>query len=196
MRTGKTSSAATSSASTVTDEPRKNLKLEVENGGIDVDLYLVGDYMPPEDKNTPIPHTTLELKLCGRYINRFPLIARLHTPNLVRPPFHLVATAVDGYVSIHLPASFHGPVTVNVNTTGDLTEHISLSNALKENSFILRESGMSRCYFVGEVGGWSKSDPLWKGDKVDVWLNSGRVRFQMFGEKDWDLVRKLTWKFT
>lgn len=119
-----------------------------------------------------------------------------HTPNLVRPPFHLVATAVDGYVSIHLPASFHGPVTVNVNTTGDLTEHISLSNALKENSFILRESGMSRCYFVGEVGGWSKSDPLWKGDKVDVWLNSGRVRFQMFGEKDWDLVRKLTWKFT
>ncbi|TFK68537.1 hypothetical protein BDN72DRAFT_898030 [Pluteus cervinus] len=187
-------SGSNSPTPTIKEEPRKNLRLDVENGGIDVDIFLVGDYMPMDDST--IVHTTLDLKLSGRYINRFPLIARIHTPNLVRPPFHLVATSIDGYVSIHLPASFHGPVTVSVNTTGDLASHISLSNALKENSFILNETSSSRTYFVGEVGGWSKSELSWKGDKVDVILNSGKARFQMFGEKDWDSLRKITWKFS
>ncbi|KAF8641796.1 hypothetical protein AX16_009777 [Volvariella volvacea WC 439] len=171
---------------------RKNLRLEVENGGIDVDIILVGDSSPMED--VPPLLTTLDLKLSGRYLNRFPLIARLHTPNLVRPPFHLMATSLDGYVSIHLPPSFHGPVMVRVNSCIDLGAHISLSHAFKENSFILSEADTARCYFVGEVGGWSKSESSWKGDRVDIYVNSGKVRFQMLGEKDWDMIRKFTWK--
>lgn len=58
---------------------------------------------------------------------------------------------------------------------------------------ILGETGTMRSFFLGELGGWSKGDQDWVGDKVDVLVESGMVRLQIVGEKDWDGVRKLKW---
>lgn len=53
---------------------RKNLKFEVENGGIDTELILIGD--PPADGMDDV-RTTLELTLRGQGHNTFPLKAKI-----------------------------------------------------------------------------------------------------------------------
>lgn len=55
-------------------KPRKNLKLEVENGGIDVGIFLVGF---PDDDEDARPQTSLSLKLRGEMKNTFPLVAKI-----------------------------------------------------------------------------------------------------------------------
>lgn len=68
--------AALLSPTNTRDEPvRKNLKFEVENGGINVNIFLVGDHTPGDDGMTL--RTTLDLKLRGGAKNRFPLIAKI-----------------------------------------------------------------------------------------------------------------------
>jgi hypothetical protein len=54
---------------------RKNLLLKVENGGIDVDVHLIGEPTP----NAPpaVARTELHLELCGGSDNTFPLIAKI-----------------------------------------------------------------------------------------------------------------------
>lgn len=84
---------------------------------------------------------------------------------------------MDGGVSLHLPRSFHGMVTITV-TVGDLYNHIVLSSELQDHATILTESSATRGYFVGEMGDWSKD-----GDKIDITTNSGKVGLQFEGEK-------------
>lgn len=57
---------------------RKNLKLEVENGGIDVHIFLVGEAGENND-NVPI-RTTLDLKIKGSNGTTFPLIGKIVSP--------------------------------------------------------------------------------------------------------------------
>jgi len=59
---------------------------------------------------------------------------------------------------------------------------------------ILSETGTTRAYFVGEMGGWAKEQQGWEGDRVDVGLAGGLVRLQVLGERDWDAVRKVWWR--
>ncbi|KAF8233109.1 hypothetical protein L208DRAFT_909131 [Tricholoma matsutake] len=193
----------------VADGLRKNLKFEVENGGIDVEIFLVGE---PElgagDPDAPVLRTTLDLKIRnnagpGSAKNNFPLIAKIHTPTLHRPPFHLIASAHDGYLSLHLPPSFHGLLTVTIKLNHGpphncphlpLDAHISLSPTFAQNSMILSETGMTRAYFVGEMGGWAREQQSWEGDRVDVGVGAGLVRLQVLGERDLDTVRKVWWR--
>lgn len=77
---------------------------------------------------------------------------------------------------------------------GDLDSHISLSPGFAESSMILSETATTRSYFVGELGGWSKDKQGWEGDKVDVTVNEGKIRLQLLGEKDWDRIRRFSWK--
>lgn len=59
---------------------------------------------------------------------------------------------------------------------------------------ILSETGTTRSYFVGELGGWSRDKQDWEGDKVDVSIGEGMVRLQILGERDRDFFRRLWWK--
>ncbi|KAG6872452.1 hypothetical protein C0995_009709 [Termitomyces sp. Mi166 len=127
---------------------RKNLRLEVENGGIDVNIFLVGE--PQANDTIPI-RTTLDLKIKGSDRTTFSLIAKIHTPELPRPAFHLNASGIDGYNAIHIPPSFHGLVTIAV-VAGDLDSHISLSRGFFANATIMSETATARSYFVGELG--------------------------------------------
>ncbi|KAK0489509.1 hypothetical protein EDD18DRAFT_1110136 [Armillaria luteobubalina] len=154
-----------------TEVDRKNLRLEVENGGIDVDLYIVGE--PPLNTYAPIPRTTIHLGLFGAKDNAgtFPIIARIHTPNPNRPAFHVTAKALDGFVLFHIPRSYHGVIAINCSA-GDLNNHIALSIGM----------------YDGEMGDWSRD-----GDKIDLTMYNGKVflQYEDEGKKDWS--RKKGW---
>lgn len=164
-----------------TEVDRKNLRLEVENGGIDVDLYIVGE--TPLNTYAPIPRTTIHLGLFGAKENSgtFPIIARIHTPNPNRPAFHLTAKALDGFVLFHIPRSYHGIIIINCSA-GDLNNHIALSIGMYDSSTILSESGQARSYFVGEMGDWSRD-----GDKIELIMYNGKafLQYEDEGKKDW-----------
>lgn len=111
-----------------------------------------------------------------------------HTPTLLRPPFHLTTTSINGFVSLHIPRSFHGLVMVTVSV-GDLNNHITISPELGEHTIILSETSTTRGYFVGVLGEWSK-----EGDRIDLKVSKGRVRIQYEGEKDLDKIRQVGWQ--
>ncbi|KAF8068028.1 hypothetical protein FPV67DRAFT_1168884 [Lyophyllum atratum] len=179
------------SPNTRDDLSRKNLKFEVENGGIDVNISLVGD--PTPDAAVNALRTTLDLKVKGNDGTTFPLIAKIHTHMPLRPPFYLSASGIDGYHALHLPPSFHGLVTIKV-AAGDLDTHISLSRGFFSNSMILSETATARSYFVGELGGWAKDKQGWEGDRVDISVARGMVRLQILGERERDGLRRMWWK--
>ncbi|KAJ7158360.1 hypothetical protein C8R43DRAFT_827628, partial [Mycena crocata] len=149
---------------------RKNLLLKVENGGIDVDVHLIGE--PPQDASNAVTRTELHLELCGGPENTFPLIAKIHTPTLRRPPFHAKLVSKNGFLSLHLPPSFHGLLTVRVGG-GDLNNHITLSAALSAHATILSEDSTARAYFIGALGSARR-----EGDRAEIGVERGRVRVQ------------------
>ncbi|KAJ7185576.1 hypothetical protein C8R46DRAFT_1061035 [Mycena filopes] len=165
---------------------RKNLLLKVENGGINVGLHLIGE---PTTNAVPIPRTELHFELCGVAENSFPLIAKIHTPTLRRLPFRATLVAKNGYTSLHLPSSFHGLLTIRINT-GNLNAHIDMSTALGTHAEILSEDSTSRTYFIGAL-----STGKWEGDRAEVRVERGRVRVQFSGdgERNLDGLRRLRW---
>jgi hypothetical protein len=54
---------------------RKNLLLMVEDGGIDVNVHLIGE--PTPNAPTAVGRTELHLELCGSVENTFPLIVKI-----------------------------------------------------------------------------------------------------------------------
>ncbi|KAJ7485368.1 hypothetical protein FB451DRAFT_1431295 [Mycena latifolia] len=169
---------------------RKNLLLMVENGGIDVDVHLIGE--PSPGANNVVARTELHLELCGAPDNSFPLIAKIasHTPTLRRPPFRLALVSKNGFLSLHLPPSFHGLMTVRVGA-GDLNNHITLSAPLGTHATILSEDSTSRAYFIGALG-----TGRWEGDRAEISVERGRVRVQFSGagERDLDGLRRVGWE--
>ncbi|KAJ7634799.1 hypothetical protein FB45DRAFT_909886 [Roridomyces roridus] len=165
---------------------RKNLILKAEDGGIDVDVHLVGE---PAPNISHVVRTELHLELCGAVHSSFPLIARIHTPTLRRPPFRASLISPNGFVSLHLPPSFHGLLTVTVGS-GDLNARIGLSPALSAHATILSEDGTTRAYFIGTLG-----SARWEGDRAEVCVERGRVRVQFSGtgERNLDGLRKVGW---
>ncbi|KAF7325936.1 hypothetical protein MKEN_00444500 [Mycena kentingensis (nom. inval.)] len=189
------------------ESTRKNLQLKVESGGIDVDVYLVGEppaSVPPGlngNVNTssiyttattipkPITRTEVHLELCGGVDNTFPLLARIHTPTIRRPPVRLTLISKNGFLSLHLPPSFHGLLRITVSA-GDLNSHITLSATLAPHATILSEDSTSRAYFIGGLGAGR-----WEGDRAEVNVDDGKVRIQFSGsgERDLDGLRRVGW---
>ncbi|KAJ7741422.1 hypothetical protein DFH07DRAFT_751093 [Mycena maculata] len=156
----------------------KNLLLKVENGGIDVDVHLIGE--PTPIAAGPFARTELHLELSGAPDN--------HTPTVRRSPFRAVLVSANGFVSLHLPPSFHGLLSVHVGA-GDLDTRITLSAALGAHATILSEDSTVRGYFVGALG-----SARGEGDHAEVRVNRGQVRVQFSdGERDLDGLRKVGW---
>lgn len=88
---------------------RKNLRLEVENGGIDVDIFLVGE--PSQDTASSALRATLDLKIRGGAKNRFPLIAKLVRVKPVTKPCKRLTDFFDDS-SIRPASSVHHSTSV------------------------------------------------------------------------------------
>lgn len=97
--------------------------------------------------------------------------------------------SANGFVSLHLPPSFHGLLTVRVGA-GDLDARIALSAALGAHATILNEDSTARAYFIGALG-----NARWEGDRAEVRVERGRVRVQFSGggERDLDRLRRVGW---
>ncbi|KAF8896391.1 hypothetical protein BD779DRAFT_1668189 [Infundibulicybe gibba] len=170
---------------------RKNLKIEVNGGGIDVNVALVGRITAEEfaERDTRV---SLRLVRHKDTHNGYPLIARLESPYGERPPLRLSARGMDGYLSIHLPHDYRGLLAIHV-AAGDLDGHTSLSRELDARAHILSETQTQRSYFVGDLGGWSKTEQRWEGDRATLVTDNGFVRVQMVGEKSADGWRRWKW---
>ncbi|KAJ7691035.1 hypothetical protein B0H17DRAFT_935443 [Mycena rosella] len=132
---------------------RRNLSLHTRNGVIDVNLFVTGEAESKVD---------MLLKSSNGAVN-----TRIHAA-AVRPTLHIAAQASNGPMTIHLPPSFRGPVTIH--------SHIPLirfSDRLAAEVTILSEvTHKCRC-FVGDLPDYL--DGAWAGDVLDVHAANGCV---------------------
>ncbi|KAJ7189423.1 hypothetical protein GGX14DRAFT_580724 [Mycena pura] len=145
---------------------RQNVFLHADDGctGINVDLFVLGDANTKRSLN-------MFLESTNGYIT-----ARLHAASTARPPIHITAEATHS-ISLHLPRTFRGPVTVRNYSK---RSSIRISEHLKAGMMPLSEANHTWRYFVGTPEGWT-DESKWAGDEVTVCLNyrgSGDVTLQ------------------
>lgn len=159
------------------DRRRKNVKLEIENGTMDVVLHLVADNdsissyrrrmassanLNARLAEKPKRQTKLNIKVTTRKSTRFkayPLKARLHAPN-PRPPIHLTCTtnspgdpgipSTASPVTLFLPRNFRGPLRLRI-TAGNIDRHLYLSPSVLSAAVPLDEDAINRGYFIGPL---------------------------------------------
>jgi hypothetical protein len=90
----------------------------------------------------------------------------------------VTAQSIWGTVTLHLPRSFRGPVTVKT-TWGS----VRFSELLTADMMPLGEADHTQRYFVGTLDGWT-DDGAWVGDEVRVETSSGNVKLQYDVEPD------------
>jgi hypothetical protein len=74
-------------------------------------------------------------------------------------------------ITLHLPRTFHGPLTIHV-TPGNIDAHVRLSRELSKVAVILGESALSRGYFISSSGlaefGFDDDDVVFREEERDV----------------------------
>ncbi|KAJ7206478.1 hypothetical protein GGX14DRAFT_367051 [Mycena pura] len=131
-----------------TEATRQNVFLHAGKGGagINVDLFVLGD------ANTK---RSLNMFLGSKNGS---ITAKLHAASTARPPIHITAKAAHG-ITLHLPRTFRGPVTVR--NTGS----IRISEHLRADMMPLSEANDTMRYFVGTLEDWT-DESKWAGDEV------------------------------
>ncbi|KAG6331973.1 hypothetical protein ID866_7115 [Astraeus odoratus] len=143
-------------------EDRNNLYLHTRNGCVDVDIWLVGrkDSMCVDQMRT-----TLHLSSGDGSIT-----AKVHSMDAI-DPFYLNVFTKDGRVTVLLPRSFHGPLTLQTRD-GSCT----LSSDLLKNSAKLSVVDRTTRYFVGNY----TPSPSWEGDELRVETWDGKIKINIF----------------
>ncbi|KAJ7206476.1 hypothetical protein GGX14DRAFT_367126 [Mycena pura] len=153
-----------------TEATRQNVFLHAGKGctGINVDLFVLGD-----------TNTKRSLNMFLESLNGS-ITAKLHAASTVRPPIHITAKAACG-ITLHLPRTFRGPVTVR-NTSN--WSSIRISEHLKAGMMPLSEANGTWRYFVGTLEGWT-DESKWAGDEVRLENCGGwDVKLQYDGEPE------------
>jgi hypothetical protein len=83
-----------------------------------------------------------------------------------------------GTITLHLPRTFRGLVTVST-TWGS----VRFSEPLTADMTPLGEANGTQRYFVGRLDDWTDDD-AWVGDEVRVETSSGNVKLQYEAEPD------------
>jgi len=98
------------------------------------------------------------------------------THNLgARTSYHLQAVSTHGSVTVHIPRSFQGLLTVS--TRGG----VSFSSQLSEHVTTFSELNNTRKCFVGDLSSWGEAVE-WTGDEVTAETKHGRVKVQYVDE--------------
>ncbi|KAJ7624837.1 hypothetical protein FB45DRAFT_751627, partial [Roridomyces roridus] len=157
-----------------TEETRRNMSVQTSNGNIDANIYVVGD--DAEVKR----QCTLYLKASNASI-----VAKLHTnPTSPRPSINLHAYNSNGPITVHIPASFRGPLTIRARH-GSPRLVGPLASATTTSS---EASGTWR-YFVGDLADYT-SEEEWLGDKLDLETHNGSVEVKYVDETGNDTSSK------
>jgi hypothetical protein len=99
-----------------------------------------------------------------------------------RPPFHLTISSRDGAVTLYLPRSFRGLLTI---TRRDGS--VRVSESLAQQVTMLSDANHTRRCFVGDFSVWPQSEAedgqKWHGDEVVVNVRDGRFKVQYENEE-------------
>ncbi|KAJ7050278.1 hypothetical protein C8F01DRAFT_1345446 [Mycena amicta] len=178
-----------------TEETRRNLSLCTEDGGIDVDVWVLGDDDDEEeDKNLKIRgrvriwasarngRVSLRLVCFNFFSPVFSFCSWTLTqiqwqhcsPHTSRPcpPLSLSLHTTDGSISLTLPRTFRGPLTVRLARG---YARMRFSPAVSKATTVFSESsdGVRRC-FVGDFAGWdSEEEGKWTGDEATLSSDTG-----------------------
>ncbi|KAJ7048232.1 hypothetical protein C8F01DRAFT_1380633 [Mycena amicta] len=160
-----------------THETRRNLYLRAQNGSIDVDVWVLSAKDAQDDSKFKFPgQGRVRLGLSTQSGN---ISLRLHaSPH----PLNLSLHTDEGSVSLTLPRTFCGPLTIRLGYG-----RMHLSPALSAATTIFNESskGVSRS-FVGDFAesGWADAPGEWTGDEAQVGSDYGNVRIEF--EDEWE----------
>ncbi|KAJ7713607.1 hypothetical protein B0H16DRAFT_1743212 [Mycena metata] len=159
-----------------TEATRQNLFLDTNSGSIDVDISVLGDTNTKRSVNMSLR--------CSDYGS---ITVKLHVASTARPPIYIQAKTIkdSGRITLHLPRTFRGPVTIKQTSKGDpLWGRISIgiSEHLMAGMMPLSEANGTWHYFVGTPEGWT-DDGKWEGDAACL-ESGGNVRLQYDGEPD------------
>ncbi|KAJ7697251.1 hypothetical protein B0H17DRAFT_1052443 [Mycena rosella] len=147
-----------------TEATRRNVFLHTSNGSIDVDLWVLGDADSKVKVNMLIKTSNGSLT------------AKLHAAPSARPPIHLKAQSSNGSITLHLPRSFRGPVTI-LSRNGT----IRFSSAVGAATTTFSEADHTRRCFVGDFSDWT-DDGAWMGDEASIESSNGSVKVQFDAE--------------
>ncbi|KAF8129644.1 hypothetical protein K438DRAFT_1789054 [Mycena galopus ATCC 62051] len=141
-----------------TEAMRHNLLLHTSYGNIDIDLFVLGD-----------ADTTRSLSMVLKCED-----------GSITAKFQKNTTSVGlGNITLHLPRTFRGPVTVR-NTSEWAAIHIS--EPLTASMMPLSEVNGTWRYFVGTLDGWT-DEGEWAGDEMHL-ESTGDVRLHYDVEPD------------
>ncbi|KAJ7624308.1 hypothetical protein DFH06DRAFT_1230147 [Mycena polygramma] len=144
-----------------TEATRRNVFLHTSNGSIDVDLFVVGEATGKEKVDMLVKSSNGSITV------------KLHAAPTPRPPVHLKASSSNGTITLHLPHSFRGPLTLRTRNGS-----IRFSGTLATNTTTFSEAGGVRRCFVGEFADWAERPEGWAGDEVNLESSNGSVRVQ------------------
>ncbi|KAL4068435.1 hypothetical protein V8B97DRAFT_821901 [Scleroderma yunnanense] len=151
-----------------TTAERKNLYLHTMNGSVDVDVWLVG--RKNGASKTEQKRTTLDISS-----NDGSITAKLHAIDTI-DPFTMNVFTKDGRVTVLLPRSFHGPITM-MSGDGSCT----LSSDMLKTSIHVGLANRTTRYFVGDYSSSAQQVP-WEGDEVKIETRDGKVRVRYIDE--------------
>ncbi|KAJ6571394.1 hypothetical protein B0H19DRAFT_988003 [Mycena capillaripes] len=148
-----------------TEVTRRNVFLHTSNGSINVDFFVVGD----GDSKQKVD---ILLKSSNGSVS-----AKLHASHTARPPVNLKAQSSNGAITLHIPRSFRGPLTI-CSRNGS----IRFSDALSADLTTFNEVNRTRRCFVGDFSDWADQPEGWMGDEVNVESLNGSVKIHYDAE--------------
>ncbi|KAJ7895467.1 hypothetical protein B0H14DRAFT_2680552 [Mycena olivaceomarginata] len=169
-----------------TEATRRNVFLHTSNGSMDVDLFVVGGDAEGGRRQNLQKRVNLSLKSSNGST-----VARLHAgPAPFRTPIHFRAHSSNGPITLHIPRSFRGPLTIRTRNGS-----VRFSDALKAELTTFSEADKTRRCFVGDFADWPtdtnstgvKSDTLnsegeegsgWRGDEIELESSNGSIKIQ------------------
>jgi len=170
-------------AANETETDRKNLKVYAKNGSVDVDITLsVNTEKLSMDDADRRKRATLDV---GSHNGSVNIKLRRITPTpQISIPFHLNVTSHNGAVTIGIPPTFEGLLTIyakngSVKLSDEITGRIAMHN---------EEKHTRRC-FVGDISSFN-GDGDWPGDKLDVDAHNGRVKVFFVDEVEAEATKK------
>ncbi|KAF7343858.1 hypothetical protein MSAN_01967100 [Mycena sanguinolenta] len=144
-----------------TEATRKNVLLHTSNGSIDADVFVIGDV----DFKQKV-HMSVKT-------SNGAVVVRVHASAAPRPPMHIKARSSNGSVTLHIPRSFRGPVTIRTSNGS-----VRFSDSISTHLTTFSEVKKTRRCFIGDYTDWTDQPEGWIGDELDLETSNGTVKLQ------------------
>jgi len=148
---------------------RKNLRLHCENGSINAEVWLVGGDSSGEARGK---RTKIDVRGRNGFVTVKMNAEESH-------PFSLKISAHNGGITVALPKSFTGPLTMEtrngwVNISASLSPHVTTFSDIKS----------TRKCFIGDFVSSNYGQGEWEGSSLDIECHNGKVKLCHVDEKD------------